>query len=182
MNAGKKIKSIRMQRGETMKEFASRIDGKASKGTISKWENGKYLPNNERLKKIAELANISVNELLYDRTVGYEARRVANAYEVGCRIGKIRDKLNMTQEEFGIFVDNANKSNVSKWERGEVLPKNKRLKLIAVLGEISVGELLYDQTDVVTVKKVKNGVPTVIEVDGRTYIYQSPDQYRKPID
>ena len=101
MSAGKKIKSIRMQRGETMEEFASRIDDKAKSGTVSNWETGKNLPNNERLKKIAELANISVNELL------------------------------------------------------------------------------HDQTDVVTVKKVKNGIPTVIEVDGRTYIYQSPDQYRK---
>jgi len=101
MSAGKKIKSIRMQRGETMKEFGELFDPTASKGVVSNWENNYNYPNNKRLKKIAELANISVNELL------------------------------------------------------------------------------HDQTDVVTVKKVKNGIPTVIEVDGRTYIYQSPDQYRK---
>ena len=101
MSAGKKIKSIRMQRGETMKEFGSNFNPPASDSIVSRWERAISIPNNERLKKIAEL------------------------------------------------------------------------------GEISVDELLYDQTDVVTVKKVKNGIPTVIEVDGRTYIYQSPDQYRK---
>lgn len=48
-----------------MSEFASRIDGKAKSGTISNWETGKNLPNNERLKRIAEIGNIDVNELLY---------------------------------------------------------------------------------------------------------------------
>ena len=100
MSAGKEIKSIRIQRGETMKEFGSNFNPTASDSFLSRWERAINLPNNERLKKIAELANISVNELL------------------------------------------------------------------------------HDQTDVVTVKKVKNSIPTVIEVDGRTYIYQSPDQYK----
>jgi len=100
---------------------------------------------------------------------------------VGKNIKEIRLNLGLTMEEFANKID-FGKSNVSRWERGENIPNDLTLKKIAELANISVNELLHDQADVVTVKKVKNGVPTVIEVDGRTYIYQSPDQYRKPID
>lgn len=31
---------------------------------------------------------------------------------------------------------------------------------------------------IVTVKKVKKGIPTVIEVSGRRYVYESKDTYR----
>lgn len=61
---GKRIREVRMKLGYSMDEFAARIDGKAKSGTVSNWETGKNLPNNERLKRIAELANISVAELI----------------------------------------------------------------------------------------------------------------------
>lgn len=47
-----------------MDDFSSLIDEKITKGSISKWETGKYLPNNKRLKRIAELGEISVSELV----------------------------------------------------------------------------------------------------------------------
>ncbi|MBG9987868.1 helix-turn-helix transcriptional regulator [Aerococcaceae bacterium DSM 111176] len=62
---GKRIRSIREKLGMTSEEFAELFDPPASKGTVSKWENGRYLPNNKRLVKIARLGNISVEELLY---------------------------------------------------------------------------------------------------------------------
>ncbi|MCW1031120.1 helix-turn-helix domain-containing protein, partial [Streptococcus anginosus] len=34
-------------------------------GIISRWENGKSLPNNQRIKAIADLGGITVDELLY---------------------------------------------------------------------------------------------------------------------
>lgn len=61
---GKKIYLIRKELGLNMEEFGKLFDPPVTKGTISKWENGKYLPNNERLKKIAELGKISVSQLL----------------------------------------------------------------------------------------------------------------------
>lgn len=64
---GSRIKSIRLKRGETAEVFAKHFTPPASKGTISKWENGRYLPNNLRLKKIAELGDITVEELLYGK-------------------------------------------------------------------------------------------------------------------
>lgn len=62
MNLGQRIKQIRLSRGETTETFARHFD--ASKGTISKWENGIYKPNPDRIKQIAELGNMTVVELL----------------------------------------------------------------------------------------------------------------------
>lgn len=67
---GARIRDIRKRLGMSMSAFAERIDRdeelkKTKSGTVSNWETGKNLPNNERLKKIADLAGISVNELLY---------------------------------------------------------------------------------------------------------------------
>lgn len=62
---GKRIRNIRLKRKETTEDFAKHFDPPASKGTISKWENGKYMPNAQRLQTIADLGNIDINELLY---------------------------------------------------------------------------------------------------------------------
>lgn len=60
---GERIKFVRTQLGLTMEEFIQRIDGKDGKGrsgTVNNWETGKNAPNKRRLKRIAELGNISV--------------------------------------------------------------------------------------------------------------------------
>lgn len=62
---GYRIKEIRKKLGLSMSSFAERIDDKSKSGTVSNWETGKNLPNNERLKKIATLGGISIDELLY---------------------------------------------------------------------------------------------------------------------
>lgn len=62
---GRRIRTIRENLGMTTEAFGDIFDPPASKGTISKWENGKYLPNNQRLVKIAELDNTTVDKLLY---------------------------------------------------------------------------------------------------------------------
>ena len=62
---------------------------------------------------------------------------------VGERISVIRKSLGLTMEMFGNRVLNADRSLVSKWERGKAVPNNARVKIIAELGSISVNELLY---------------------------------------
>ncbi|MFI3683874.1 helix-turn-helix transcriptional regulator [Vagococcus fluvialis] len=61
---GNRIRTIRQNLGYSMTQFAERIDNKAKSGTVSNWETGKNLPNNDRLKKISELGNVSINYLL----------------------------------------------------------------------------------------------------------------------
>ena len=61
-----------------------------------------------------------------------------NNYEVGYRINSIRKDLGLNQEDFGKRISDAHKSLVSKWEMGQSLPNNERLKAIADIGGISV--------------------------------------------
>lgn len=62
-DVGNRIKSIRSSKGMTLEEFGKLFG--ASKGNVATWEKGSSLPNNERLFKIAELGEITVDELLY---------------------------------------------------------------------------------------------------------------------
>lgn len=61
---GLRIKTIRKQKGLTMKEFGKLIED-AAQSLVTRWENGTSIPNNERIKKIAEIGNVSVSYLLY---------------------------------------------------------------------------------------------------------------------
>lgn len=63
-NVGNRIKSIRKEKGLTMEQMGELIGG-VKKSSINNWEKGQNLPNSQRLKKIAELGGISVNNLLY---------------------------------------------------------------------------------------------------------------------
>lgn len=61
---GRKISLIRKEKGLTLEEFGKIFN--ASKGVVSNWESGRNVPSNERLKKISELGNTTVEELLYE--------------------------------------------------------------------------------------------------------------------
>ncbi len=62
---------------------------------------------------------------------------------VGRRISSIRKEKGLTMEQFGKKIDEASKGLVNNWEKGTNLPNKKRLKIISLIGEISVEELLY---------------------------------------
>ena len=59
---GVRIKDIRLEKGMEQQEFANIINATVS--ALSNWENGRNLPNKERLKNIADLAGITVQKLL----------------------------------------------------------------------------------------------------------------------
>lgn len=69
----KRIKNIRLKKGITMVEYGKLIDPikPVKTGVISNWENGKQLPNKSRLMKIAEIGNVSIDELLYGDDYDY---------------------------------------------------------------------------------------------------------------
>lgn len=64
MNLGLKIKTIRNKLGLTLEEFGLLFDPPADKSNVSRWEKNKATPSSKRLKKIAELGNIPIEELL----------------------------------------------------------------------------------------------------------------------
>lgn len=63
MVIGQNIKRVRLSLGLSMDKFGSLIDSKAKSGTVANWEIGRNSPNAKRLKRIAELGNITVEEL-----------------------------------------------------------------------------------------------------------------------
>lgn len=64
-NVGSRIRSIRKNLGLSMEKFGKLFDPHASKGVVSNWENNYNLPNNNRLRKIAEIGGTTVEKLLY---------------------------------------------------------------------------------------------------------------------
>lgn len=64
---GERIKRIRLEMGYTTEEFGEKMKTKANRSLVSAWENGRYIPNAERLADIAFYGQISVDELLHGK-------------------------------------------------------------------------------------------------------------------
>ena len=60
---GARIKQIRINKGYTLESFGKLFN--VSKSNVLKWEQGRSLPNKERLANISKIADMTVNELLY---------------------------------------------------------------------------------------------------------------------
>ena len=60
---GARIKAIRLASGMTMVEFGEWLS--TTQSSVSNWERGENLPNKYRIKRIATIANISVQDLLH---------------------------------------------------------------------------------------------------------------------
>lgn len=94
INIGEKIKSIRISSGETMETFGKRFN--TSKATVNNWEKGRNLPNKENLKIIADVGNISVEELLHG---SYDER-------IEFLLAQLRKKLNDDANVSDLLVNN----------------------------------------------------------------------------
>ncbi|MDU3686254.1 MAG: helix-turn-helix transcriptional regulator [Enterococcus faecalis] len=83
---GQRIKKIRINAGLSMEALGKKLS--TSKGAVNNWEKGKNLPNVTRLKKIAELGNISLDELIYGDlkeaiiALMFKYERYTNVYEL----------------------------------------------------------------------------------------------------
>ena len=67
---GNRIKAIRLNNSYNLREFGEKIDN-AADSIVSRWEKGKSLPNNKRLKLISEIGNVTVDYLLYGNPVSF---------------------------------------------------------------------------------------------------------------
>lgn len=61
-NVGKLIKYLRVKKGLTQEELASKINVKNK--AISRWERGNGLPDTSLLEPLSKELNISISELL----------------------------------------------------------------------------------------------------------------------
>ena len=65
---GQFLKELRKEKNMTQEELGSRV-GVTNK-TISKWENGNYMPPVDVLVLLSEIYNVSINEILSGRRIG----------------------------------------------------------------------------------------------------------------
>lgn len=91
-NLGFRIKQLRMSLGFTLEEFGQKFN--TSKATVYNWEKGRNNPNKQNLKSIAEIANISVDELLH----GKEKEQITMETEI------YKGKVKIVEEKIGDVV------------------------------------------------------------------------------
>src|SRR5574337_1155033 len=84
---GERIKLIRKKRGETLEQFGNAIGG-VLKSNVSKWERGQSLPNNERIKKISELGDVTIDYLLEGRYMLRDIHMMPEEEQKKLSIGK----------------------------------------------------------------------------------------------
>lgn len=82
---GKRLRAIRKSMGMTLDELAQKyneeFDGKISKGTLSKYENGKQIPMSTVIQNLAQLMQISADYLLGSTNVVYNTTRMIPIYD-----------------------------------------------------------------------------------------------------
>ena len=122
VEVGKRIKQIRTEYFEkklTQTEFGQLIDSAVKKSSVRDWENGNNLPNKERLKKIANIANVSVDYILFGKKI--------NGY--GERIENLRKKERLTQDELGrVLLPMKSEEEIAAIENEVYFPKYEELK------------------------------------------------------
>ena len=74
MNIGNKIKQYREERKMTQRDISEILN--VEPGTISKYESGMLEPNIESIKKLAELFEISIDELLADGEEKFDVSKI----------------------------------------------------------------------------------------------------------
>lgn len=94
---GQRIRKIRASLGETAEVFGERFDPVANRGLVSGWENGRYTPNPERLKIIADLGNKSVDELIHGSIEGRVREYIVSHFDSRSTI--------MSEHEINKLVD-----------------------------------------------------------------------------
>ncbi|MFI3617005.1 helix-turn-helix domain-containing protein [Enterococcus avium] len=69
---GKRIKAIRTKHGMTLEKFGEIFEPTASKSIVSRWESGKSVPSNDRIKRISETFGVSTMYLLFGKKTSYD--------------------------------------------------------------------------------------------------------------
>lgn len=108
---GKRIKSIRVSLGMDLASFGNSISPKASASIASRWERGINLPNNQRLKSIALLGNVSADYLLHGSFItGSTIESLAKKYKKGTITPDEKRLINEASLDFRIETSNMEKA------------------------------------------------------------------------
>ena len=84
---GENILKLRKKQGISQEELAEKID--VTRQTISNWELGETMPNPEQLKKLSNIFNVSVDELLDNNINNVIIEKVSNTEKLAGLILKL---------------------------------------------------------------------------------------------
>lgn len=85
---GKFLKELRKQNNMTQEQLGEKI-GVTNK-TISKWENGNYMPPIEKLKILSDIYQVSINEILSGEKLNQENYKGAAEENITLTLEKIQ--------------------------------------------------------------------------------------------
>ena len=108
---GEKIKSYRESKNMTQNEIADILGVKSA--TVSKYESGTLEPNIESLKKLAEIFEVSVDELLNDEQDRFDISKI-NVLNILREQKEMKLKGNLYHNTQIIFAYNTNHIEGSK--------------------------------------------------------------------
>lgn len=142
---GEFLRYTRKSKGITQEEMASKIC--VVSPVISKWENGKSIPDLAALCKLCNILEISLEECIAGCKLDMPlALPPANydAQRLGERLKDLRIRNNLSQSDIGkeLFVTS---QTISRWESGE-MNSLENLQSICQFYEISIGYLFQEDT------------------------------------
>ena len=90
LKIGEKIKSKRKELEYTQEELANILY--VTKAAVSKWENGESYPDITLLPKIAQLFNITIDEL-FDYKLEYKPLKIVNEFHFGISLNNVDKEI-----------------------------------------------------------------------------------------
>ena len=114
-----RLSFIREDKDMKQSELATIID--VNQSTISRWEKSSEIPSLEKLNKIANYFNISLDYLLHlsDKKTAIKKTSL-NKKEIGKRLKQFRKDNNITQIELAEFL-NTTHSTIAGYESGKTM-------------------------------------------------------------
>lgn len=129
------LKQLRERAGLSQAELGNLVGLKQT--TISQYENRTRQPNLDLTQKIADVLEVSLDELVRP----LENRVESNEEDLGYTIANLRKSKNMTQREFAHLLGVSNGA-VAMWETNKRQPDLDTLRKIAKYYDVSVDYLL----------------------------------------
>lgn len=128
IKTGRFLAELRRERELTQEQLAERLG--TSNKTISRWENGNYMPPVEMLAELSDFYGVSVNEILSGRRLDESETRSA-----------AEENLRSVPEDSSFSLEDKKRYFAKKWAREHwyvfVLPALFALTLIAFSAALS---------------------------------------------
>lgn len=122
-NVGLRIRHIRLNKGYELQQFGDLLGiYKVDKSSVFGWEKGRSLPNKERIKAIAKIGDLTVNELLYGNVKEFFSNNIEEIIKKKSDPSKVEEYLN--------YVDNNSVPIIRKI--GNLYPNDHTEKLESI--------------------------------------------------